>query len=120
VTGSPQEEAGTGEPSGGNVESPQVAAQTGGWVGHETAGRAPVAGNDHDGAAPGDREAADWERAREWEWEWADSTPDWSDARWRKVNARLGYQVVSGRKAKSRPPKDGGGSGPGRAAGDGG
>lgn len=49
--------------SAGDVESPKVAAQTGGWVGRQTAGPAPAADQDHvagggAGAAggPGDRE----------------------------------------------------------------
>ena len=43
--------------SAGNVESPKVAAQTGGWVGRETAGRTPAADHDHSGAGVEDRDA---------------------------------------------------------------
>lgn len=49
--------------SAGDVESPKVAAQEGGWAGRQTAGRAPAADQDHVSDAdteaaggPGDRE----------------------------------------------------------------
>lgn len=49
-----------------------------------------------------EQEAADWERARQW----AESTPDWSDALWRKINAGLGYQVVTRAETEVREPSD--------------
>lgn len=39
---------------------------------------------------------AGWGRARQW----AEATPDWSDQRWRKINAHLRYRVVEGGEAR--------------------
>lgn len=66
MTESRAQSADEGKLSAGDVESPQVAAREGGWVGRETAGRTPVVDHDRFGAAdldtevvaggPGDRE----------------------------------------------------------------
>jgi hypothetical protein len=51
---------------------------------------------------PEEQEAADWERARQW----AESTPDWSEALWQKINAAFGYRVITHNKIKAREPSD--------------
>ena len=51
---------------------------------------------------PEEQEAADWERARRW----AESTPDWSEALWQKINAGLGYKVVARKKLKACGPSE--------------
>jgi hypothetical protein len=51
---------------------------------------------------PEEQEAADWEKARLW----AESTPDWSEALWHKINAALGYKVTTHNKIKAREPSE--------------
>lgn len=52
--------------------------------------------------SPEEQEAADWEQARQW----AEGTPDWSDALWQKINVGLGYRVVTLDHAETREPSD--------------
>lgn len=72
------------ELSAEDVESPKVAAQPGGWVGPQTAGRASAADQDHPGGVQ------EWARA------WAQRFPAWSDEQWRQANAALGYRLAEG------------------------